>query len=239
MNTKYDLVASDIENKIHGNIYKDVLPNERKLSEMYGVSRNTINLALKKLERSNLIYRKRGSGTYIRKTILVPDSKENFHDFIDGFTKAFTNENFKAETKIISFEMYLSDKSVSEKLDIDNRTPLFEVCRLREIDGHPAIYETNIVPIQLLPNLNPKIMQGSLFKYAEEQLKQKIVDASIELSAPKVQGQVAEALGIKDKDSFIVKSEGIVYLEKGSPLELVINYHVPKYFTFKMDRFKY
>lgn len=43
----------------------DKLLSERELTQVYGVSRITVRLALQELEKRGLVYKKHGKGTYV------------------------------------------------------------------------------------------------------------------------------------------------------------------------------
>ena len=58
----YQQVISDLEKKIKTEMKpNDRLPSERQLLKEYGVSRNTIRLALNDLEKRGVIYRLHGN----------------------------------------------------------------------------------------------------------------------------------------------------------------------------------
>ncbi len=59
----YNMLYSDIVN----GLYKDgdVLPGEMALTEKYGVSRNTLRLALAILNEDGLIQKRQGKGTLV------------------------------------------------------------------------------------------------------------------------------------------------------------------------------
>jgi GntR family transcriptional repressor for pyruvate dehydrogenase complex len=63
----YQQVADDIEGQIFRGEYKpdERLPSEQLLADEYGVSRNVIREALKRLKEHGLIYIRTGSGAYI------------------------------------------------------------------------------------------------------------------------------------------------------------------------------
>lgn len=65
----YMVIMEDLKEKILSGEYKDdqQLPTEVELAEQSGVSRITSKRALIELEREGLIYRKRGSGSYVKK----------------------------------------------------------------------------------------------------------------------------------------------------------------------------
>ena len=53
------------------------LPSEPELAELFGVSRETVRTAVRMLQKSGLLYSKRGSGTYVtERALAVLESKE-------------------------------------------------------------------------------------------------------------------------------------------------------------------
>lgn len=64
----YQVIIDDLKGKIEEGQYapEEQLPTEVELAEQYGVSRITSKRAFIELEREGLIYRRRGSGSYVR-----------------------------------------------------------------------------------------------------------------------------------------------------------------------------
>lgn len=77
MAVKYKWLAGRLETLIRKNIREGInkLPTEQELCKKYGLSRQTVRMALKTLEEKGLIDKKRGSGSYI--TGRSPKSQEN------------------------------------------------------------------------------------------------------------------------------------------------------------------
>ncbi|MDH3714897.1 MAG: FadR family transcriptional regulator [Gammaproteobacteria bacterium] len=63
-----DRIAADLRLAIQQGVYadNDRLPPERQLADHFGASRGTIREALRRLEDTNLVIRKVGSGTFVR-----------------------------------------------------------------------------------------------------------------------------------------------------------------------------
>ncbi len=72
----YQQVADDIEEAILDGSYPpgSKLPSEQELADDYGVSRNVIREALKRLQERGLVYIRTGSGTYISQPTTKPVS---------------------------------------------------------------------------------------------------------------------------------------------------------------------
>lgn len=74
----YEVIIDDIMGNIKNNQFSFEKPicTEKSISEQYGVSRITAKRALTELERDGVLYRKRGSGSFVCRDILSkqPDS---------------------------------------------------------------------------------------------------------------------------------------------------------------------
>jgi GntR family transcriptional regulator len=234
--TKYAKIAADLETKIRQKKLTERLPNERDLCQQYGVSRNTINQALNILEQKNLVYRRHGSGTYIRDVINVADHNVSIHLFTDGFQRSAEAENRQVKTEIIEFKPAFAPKKITDQLQVSDQTPLYEVTRLRYNNNQPACYERNIIPINLLPDLTRDDMTGSLFAYAAKQLDLKVSNAAVEVTAPLADDTIRTALKLPaDVPPVVVRSEGTAFLENGKPLEFFDTYYRPEFFNLKAN----
>lgn len=71
MQPKYQMIASELRARIQTGVYKDVnmLPTEHTLMNDFQVSRQTIRNALTVLVEEGYIYKRRGSGSYIRQSV--------------------------------------------------------------------------------------------------------------------------------------------------------------------------
>lgn len=68
--TKHQLILDSLQKRIETGIFRpgDRLPTEAELVREFGVSRPTVSKAVGELERSGLVRRRRGSGTFVRGT---------------------------------------------------------------------------------------------------------------------------------------------------------------------------
>ena len=73
---KEDGIAKDVTSQIYSELLENIkngtyppgsrLPSENEMREMYGVSRNTIRLALNQLKTQGIVETRRGDGSYVR-----------------------------------------------------------------------------------------------------------------------------------------------------------------------------
>src|SRR5690242_18519328 len=70
----YARIVDELRQKIRNNEYEpnDQLPTEKELASQYDVSLITSKRALVELEKEGLIYRKRGSGSYVKPVARTP-----------------------------------------------------------------------------------------------------------------------------------------------------------------------
>ncbi|MEN4334053.1 GntR family transcriptional regulator [Streptococcus pyogenes] len=147
----YLQIVDDLEVKIKKSMTEnDKLLSERELSDLYGVSRITIRLALKELELRDLIYKKQGKGTY------VSGIKEPVTDLSStySFTEQMKKMGKMPKTEILSFEQYQVTPYLSGLLELDPDTEVFELERLRIADDMPLMFERSYIPAQPFQGLS-------------------------------------------------------------------------------------
>ena len=76
----YLKLAQDIKDKIHAGEYKirEKLPSERELATSYSVSRMTARQAVTCLLDQGIVYRERGSGTYVQAPSIAQNNVRSF-----------------------------------------------------------------------------------------------------------------------------------------------------------------
>lgn len=131
--TKYNHVKNYLLSLIAANSGKPKyrLPTEKQLSEKFGCSRITSKYALTLLEQEGLVYRVRGSGTYINNSIsvkhtpstplahsvalLVPDIKSKFMaEIVHGIEKTLRENEFTLLLAITDYNRKTEKKLLSE-----------------------------------------------------------------------------------------------------------------------------
>lgn len=107
---KYKWLAAQLNDLIRHNLRQGIekLPAESRLCQKYGVSRQTVRLALSLLEEQGLIVKKKGSGSYLTGLlpgsddneigILVPDPEEYIYpQLLSGMENTFLQNNFSVK----------------------------------------------------------------------------------------------------------------------------------------------
>ncbi|WP_408605791.1 GntR family transcriptional regulator [Carnobacterium pleistocenium] len=214
---KYEAIANEIRDRITDGTYKveSLIPDQVSLSEEFKVSRMTIKKALDILALEGLIYRQRGSGTFVMKN--SPLNKENAAvNEYDGLTKQM--KGHKIESKIIKFTVEFPDEEIMQHLMIEKSVPVYNLIRLRIIDDKPYVLEHTYMPTDLTTGLTEDIIKGSIYEYIHDELKIKFTGAYRKIRADKSSKYDQEYLdcGVNDP---VLEVEQIVYLKDGRPFE--------------------
>ncbi|HEK9991317.1 TPA: GntR family transcriptional regulator [Streptococcus equi subsp. zooepidemicus] len=220
-----DVLEVKIRNTMSAN---DKLLSERELSDLFGVSRITIRLALKELELRGLIYKQQGKGTY------VSGIKEPATDLSSAysFTEEMTKQGRKPQTVILSFERIKTTAYLSGMLDLDVDTDVFELERLRIADGKPLMFERTYIPERGFEGLTSDLLEKKpLYDVFAEDFQEAIRLADEEFYASIALDYEAKLLGIKKGDP-VLHIMRKTYNEKNRLIE----------FTFSIaraDQFRY
>lgn len=231
-------IYSQIEEYIKERIEKgelkpgDVLPPEREYAEQFDVSRMTIRQAINNLVNDGLIYRKKGSGTFI--------AEKKFEQPLQGltsFTEDMKGRGLTPSSKLLSFELIPASANIAAVLHISEYTPVYEIKRIRMADNTPMALETCYISANLIKGLTEEIINQSLYQYIEEKLQLEIGEATQVIESALANDLEVELLKINDGDPILL-IERCTYLKNGTPFEIVrSSYRADRYkFTSKLKR---
>lgn len=157
-----DLLQEKITCKMKPN---DKLPSERQLSVTYGVSRNTIRLALEKLRQRGYIYRKRGQGTFVANQMKhLTDLTRSY-----SFSEQMRSMGRVPKTELIYLNSMEATKFLMEHMNLALGDPVYKLKRVRCADGLPLMIERTFLPAKLLPGLNSeRLKHHSLYQVLDQ-----------------------------------------------------------------------
>lgn len=209
---KYEKIAQDLLNRIHETEFHTTgkLPTERELMEQYTASRNTVRQALKVLLNSGAVYSKQGSGVWIRS---MPTGGSLSITVKPGqMAKNLKTEDSK--NVVLSIEIVEADESLAKDMLCEVGTPVYDVKRLRIMNGHKFAYEHSYYNKDYVLYLNKEICESSIYSHLIHNLKLKIGFADKYIYAEKLSEEIAEYLELQPGDPGLVICDR-VHLDNG------------------------
>lgn len=231
----YRNVMRDLKNKIaQGEFEQLKLPDERSLARQYDVSRSSLKRALELLAQQGIIFKKRGSGTFINPLYLKNQSLFKYEGSNLGITDSFKIPGKKQSIKILAYQVIAPSADLRQDLFLQEGDFVYEIKRLRLIDEQPFMIETGYIPIKILPQLKPKVLEGSLFNYLQDAWGKSVTRSFLNITVEPSNANDQKMLKLTANEPVGVMS-GIFFLDDGTPFEVSnmrIHYKYMKYNTF-------
>ncbi|MGE6629412.1 GntR family transcriptional regulator [Bacillus sp. NPDC077027] len=228
---KYELISEEVRKRILNQYYPEnqPIPDENSLAAEFKCSRMTMKRALDILVAEGLLFRKRGHGTFIVKTVLNHDAVNVSGQENKGLTKVLADK--KVSSQIIRFDVRFPKEEVAAHLSIDQSVPVYDIIRLRLVEDEPYVLEKTFMPINVISDIDERVLQGSVYDYISNTLKLKIAGAHKKIRAAKSDGLDQIYLGCAVSDP-VLEVEQVAYLNTGRPFEYSFSRHRYDKFVF-------
>ncbi|MEW5960263.1 MAG: GntR family transcriptional regulator [Chloroflexota bacterium] len=139
----------------------EMTPSEWELSDLYGVSRLTVRRAIDDLERDGLLVRRHGVGTFVAN----PTEAQIYPSEL-SFTKNMEQIGRTPGSRVVSLQIIPASAAVAQQLEIETDAPVFELVRVRLVDGAPLMLETTYLSQARFPQLpEANLSEGSLYTF--------------------------------------------------------------------------
>lgn len=231
----YQKIITSLKKAIDAGEFSDMrLPDERSLAESYGVSRSSIKRALGLMADQGIIFKKRGSGTFVNPLYLKQGSSFNYSGKNLGITDSFNSNGQKPGVKVLSFDVVHPNKELQDNLFLKPMEFVYAFKRLRLLDDVPFMIETGYIPIKLAPELSEQIASESIFNYVESELGKEVNKTYLTISAEPSDEEGKDLLHLADNEP-VGLMEGIFFLDDGTPFEfstMKLHYKYFKYDSF-------
>ncbi|MQS76015.1 GntR family transcriptional regulator [Companilactobacillus halodurans] len=231
----YQRIITSLKKAIDAGEFTDMrLPDERSLAQSYSVSRSSIKRALGLMADQGIIFKKRGSGTFVNPLYLKQDSYFNYSGKNLGITDSFKSNGQKPGIKVMSFDVIHPDKDLQGNLFLKPTEFVYAFKRLRLLDDIPFMIETGYIPIKLAPELSEQIASDSIFNYVESELGKEVNKTYLTISAAPSDQEGKDLLHLAENEP-VGLMEGIFFLDDGTPFEfstMKLHYKYFKYDSF-------
>ncbi|USS91410.1 GntR family transcriptional regulator [Fructobacillus americanaquae] len=215
----YVMVQADIKQKIYQGHYKDLkLPDERTLAADYQVSRSSIKRALNVLVQQGIIFKKRGSGTFVNPLYLKNQAIFQHEGSNLGVSDSFRINGQAPSIELLDFRVIQATPEQQSALFLNDGDFVYEIKRLRKLDGVPFMIEYGYVPISLLPGLNRETVTKSIYEYVEKRKSKTVTRSFMTIMTEPSNVEEQKLLKLKATEPVGIM-EGIFFMDDGTPLE--------------------
>jgi len=203
------------------------LPSEEELCKRFGVSRITIKRALEGLVAEDLLYRRRGKGTF------VTEKEHKMQSFsLIGPLGAIFCKGQVMKLHWAEIETVLPPAAVKKFFSLKEGEKVTKVTRVRGFGGVPAIYSINYLSTQNGSRIEIKdIEKHSMCDIIEKKLRVRIDSMRQIMRAISPPEEVCRALFI-DISTPVFFIQSAMTARGGMPLNFTESY-------FRGDKFKY
>ena len=148
-----------LNGKIPANTY---LPSENELQQKFNASRDTIRKALDLLLQNGYIQKEKGKGS-----LVLDIDKISFPvSGVMSFKELKESMHEQVVTHVHKFVKYPATPRMKKELGMEDGD-IYEVVRIREIDGENIILDIDYLNAQVIPGLTKEHAQNSLYEYIE------------------------------------------------------------------------
>lgn len=126
----------------------EALPSERKLSELWQVSRGTVRNAITRMSREGALYTVHGKGSFVAAEKEHIDMKDMI-----SFSEAVRSQGKIPVSKLVDRTIEKADKHLAEVLHIKEGEEVHVLTRVRGIDQRKILLEVSHIPLSKCPGL--------------------------------------------------------------------------------------
>lgn len=203
--TRYERTASVIQQYIAGHRLRtgDRLPPETELAKLAGVSLITVRRAMSELASRGLVRREQGRGSYVQATLIDAETTRlgSLQDTLGG--------DRALGTRVLGVVPRRTTDAECAALALGRSDKVWEVVRVRTIDGEPVILEVAHVPVGLAPRLDQDVAAnpgGSLYGLLAREYGLEEGHEEQTLVVEEASPHAAEHLGLQTGDLAVVVS---------------------------------
>ncbi len=222
--SKYEHLASTLEERTGPMPPHTALPTERELMEEFSVSRSTVRQAIRVLQGRGLVYNVQGSGTYVSDPEVVAKTLR-----LTGFTEDMRQRGMEPSSLVLANESVQATPDLASALQVAAESPLRLLRRLRLADGVPMALETMYLVTDMVGatelDFDRSIYeQLSLSGVVIDRAAQTIRAVNLDVEQARLLDQAVGAAAIQ--------VSRVTYTDRGQPFEQVVT-------TYRGDRYSF
>jgi len=228
--SKYKWLAGILKQQIEAEIWlpREAIPSERQLEAKYKVSRPTIRQAIDFLERSGLVYREHGRGTFVSPQKLQKGMQE-----LTSFSEDLIRRGIKPGQIIRSISKIVPSDNILQRLEMEPGIMALQIERIRLGDHTPIGLQTSYVVLEEGQEITKEDLEksGSLYAILQEKFNIIPTEADETLEVTLATAEEANLLHIKTGAPLLL-NERLTYNQNRKPVEFVK-------ILYRGDRYRY
>jgi GntR family transcriptional regulator len=208
------------------------IPSEQKLSEMFGVSRNTVREAIRTLEQEGILHSRHGIGTFV---IGSKKSLKTNIAMLESSTNIIHGHGYQPGTRNVLAEIRMAPADICKHLHLEENQPVFYIERVRTADEEPVVYVEDYIPYVV--GMEEKY-KGEVFVSLLEFLASfghHIAFSICTMKAVISEQKIEEKLELKEKCALMLLQQ-VHFSQKGEPVLYSDSYFLSDKFEFNVIR---
>ncbi|GMA65048.1 GntR family transcriptional regulator [Alicyclobacillus fastidiosus] len=205
------------------------VPTEAELGKKFQVSRITVRTAIDALVSEGLLWRKRGSGTFLK-----TNKVENWVGQLMGFSETIQEAGYEARGRVLSTRT-VNTKDIQDQLPetVDGVERLWELKRLRYADEKPIAIEQSFFSedigrvIQRQDDLDNVLT----YRFIESEMQIPLSEATQMITAINANSEDADMLAV-EKRAALLYIERVTKSKDGRFIEFLRAKYRPDYFNY-------
>lgn len=212
------------------------LPSETKLARELGISRVSLREGLRVMSEDGILFRRQGSGTFVRDRITMPVQELST---ILSISTMFQRAGLEHKVVKADFAKIVSPGRVAEKLNIPPGAEVWEVERVRKIGEQFAMYSLDYFPASLVPagreDRFKDYLLFSIYHFLREVCGQNFNQGSCTLKPILADEKLSEIMKVPRNTLFML-IETIDLNSEQKPVLYAREYYFADLFEFKVNR---
>ena len=190
------------------------LPSERDLCELWNLNRTTLRSAIKRLIAEGKLYSKKGSGTFVAEPKIVRNLQDS-----QSITELLADQGRDFESKVLSFRLISCTKPLSQVLHVPIGQGIYELIRLRMLEGEPLMLErTCLSEERFLGLIQVDFEKESLYEVLKNRYGVVIFGGEEKVAMTYAGKNEAEQLNLTEGTALFYL-DGVAWDEKEEPIE--------------------
>ncbi len=169
------------------------IPSERQLMQMTGLSRMTVRQAIADLVHEGMLRRDHGRGTFVGDSRILRLLTGH-----SSFKEVVQRQGSIPTTFVVRHERASANQAQATLLQVEPGETVFDLVRVRAIDGQPVMVDYTIVPERICPSLERADLSGSLYEYLTDDCAIPPDHSTDTIEAIAAYGEVAQLLAVPE-----------------------------------------